>query len=67
MTYRDFSKEKPQPFKSLIVKDNKGVEQGYLGTKIIWDGHRFATDLAHILRVDTDNIVEWCYLEELHF
>lgn len=57
-----FEDEKPQPFKKVIIWDKNNKSCGHLNTPIVWDGKRFATDLAHTIRyVDLDNIVWWRY------
>ncbi len=62
---RNWNTEKPEPMRLIVVTDNKGNYQGHLGTKLVFDGERIVTDLAHSILVDTDNIVSWFYLSEL--
>lgn len=62
--WHPFPEEAPEPFRLLYIIDGKGERQGHLSTKIIWDGERFATDLAHVLLVDPNDIVGWRYLDE---
>lgn len=63
---RDFRTEKPEANRLICVTDAHGNCQGHLSTKIVWDGERIRTDLAHNLLVDPDNIVSWFYLDELY-
>lgn len=62
--WHPFPDEMPEENRLLYVIDAKGNRQGHLGTKIVWDGKCFRTDLAHVLLVDPDNIVGWRYLNE---
>lgn len=61
--WHPFPQEKPEADRLLYVIDNTGRRQGHLTTKIVWDGRRFRSTLAHRLMVDPDNIVGWRYLE----
>lgn len=63
---RNWNTEKPEPMRLIVVTDNKGMHQGHLGTKLVFDGKRISTDLSHCILVDVDNIVSWFYLSELY-
>lgn len=65
MVWRKYPKEKPNEMVRLVVKDKYGKVQGHLNTKIMFDGKKFGTNLASVLKVDVENIVEWCYLSEI--
>lgn len=65
MVWRKYPKKKPNEMVRLVVKDKYGKVQGHLNTKIMFDGKRFGTNLASVLEVDVENIVEWCYLSEI--
>ena len=62
--WHKFPDEMPEPNRLLYVIDSQGNRQGHLSSRIVWDGERFRTDLAHRLLVDADNIVGWRYLDE---
>ena len=63
--FKNWKKDKPQPFKRIVIRDENGVSDGHLSTPIMYDGENARTNLAHTIRADVKNIVEWCYLQEL--
>ena len=62
---RLWSEEKPQPFKRIVVRDNKGVSDGSNGN-LVYDGEKVVSALAHSIRADVDRIVWWAYYDELY-
>lgn len=63
--FRNWKKEKPEPFKRIVVRDIHGNSEGHLSTPLMYDGNNVCTNLAHTIHVDRNNIEEWCYLQEL--
>lgn len=65
--FHKFKEEHPESMRLLVVVDNKGKRAGHLNAKIVWDEDRdkFVCTFAHYAMVDLDNIVEWCYLDEI--
>ncbi len=63
--FKNWKKEKPEPFKRIVVRDANGNSEGHLSTPLMFDGKNVCTNLAHTIHVDRNNIAEWCYLQEL--
>lgn len=65
---KNWKDEKPKPYKLIFIIDANGVYDGHHGrngTPIIYDGENVETSLAHTIRADVNNIVQWGYYEDL--
>ena len=66
--FTDVSETMPEPMRLLVVCDKNGKCAGdtnpHTGTPIVWDGHRFTSDMGHRVMVDLNNIVSWMYADE---
>lgn len=63
MIMRLWNEEKPQPFKLIVARDNKGR---WGGRRLVYDGKNVVSDLAHSICFDRENIVDWAYADELY-